>query len=171
MATDRRGRPGERRTPDRADRPVDPEASRTGNRQHRAGTAVAPAARTKIPLPPLPPPRMAAPRAVPPASAVVQAAPRPLPSAAGRRGLSDEESDLLGGAPGHEERTGAPGVTILSELVDEIQRGLDTEITRHAVAAPPAPYRQTVACSLFVAPDGAPENPPREISSTDRRQE
>lgn len=133
--------------------------------------------RRRIPLPPLPPPRSAGSTATTrsatgatPAGTAGTPAARAVAPTADRRGLSREESDLLVAGPDHDERTGARGVTILNELVDEIQKGLDSEITRHTGTGALAIYRQTVACSLVVAPDAALDNAPQP-DPVDRRHE
>ncbi len=130
--------------------------------QHRSDAGSPAPVRRRIPLPPLPPPRAAGTAAIPAGTAAFPVA--------GHRGLSREESDLLVAGPEHDERTGARGFTILNELVDEIQKGLDTEITRHSGTGTQAIYRQTIACSLVVAPEVALENAPQP-DSIDRRHE
>jgi len=130
-------------------------------RSHQSRTRITtpPAGRQKIPLPLLPVLRSAQP-------------PRPEPPTdAARGGVSREEADLLVGderieassglppGPGHEGRPeplqeaaggrpGVPGVKLLNDLVDEIERDLEIELGR-AVAPPALPaYRRTVSCSF-----------------------
>ena len=66
-------------------------------------------------------------------------------------------SELLG--PGHEggiapiiepltpQRTGATGATILNDLVDEIEKGLEKDLARAPVEVIARGYRRVVACA------------------------
>jgi len=120
----------------------------------------------KIPLPPLPRFRRGAPGAqespVDPAQPVARDAP----------GIGAAESELLQGGdralsgsllppgPGHEgpsnpafdatpgERTGAIGATVIKDLVDEIERDIVRDLSRHHPEASLPPYRRTLACSF-----------------------
>ena len=86
----------------------------------------------------------------PPASAAGPAAPSGPVS-------SLEMSELLG--PGHEggiapiiepltpQRTGATGATILNDLVDEIEKGLEKDLARAPVDMIARGYRRVVACT------------------------
>ena len=69
-----------------------------------------------------------------------------------------EMSELLG--PDHEggiaptlepltpQRSGATGATILNDLVDEIEKGLEKELARAPIEATTRGYRRTVACGI-----------------------
>jgi hypothetical protein len=80
-----------------------------------------------------------------------------------------EMSELLG--PDHEggiapaiesprpHRTGATGATIINDLVDEIEKGLERDLARVPMDAPGQGYRRVVACAG--GPDGrAPSEVP-----------
>lgn len=134
---------------------------RTQPGKPRAGSA--PIERQRIPLPPLPHFR-GGPAAVAPATG----APAKNPGGA----VSPEESDLLLAeeappltsparpGPGHEGRpnpvldapsqgrTGESGAVVLNDLVDEIERGLEKELVRHAPEGSLPPYRRSLGCSL-----------------------
>lgn len=144
----------------------------------------------RIPLPSLPHFRSAGaePQAVPigstappatnpPASAdspapTVSRAPTAPPAAAAPAGAVShlEMSELL--APGHEggltpvieavapRRTGSTGATILNNLVDEIEKGLERDLARSPSEIARQQYRRVVSCSL--APGSAPERRARE---------
>ena len=123
----------------------------------------------RIPLPPLPHFRSAgtgqpAASADPPAVRPASTAPG---AAAGPAGAVShlEMSELL--APGHEggltpvieavvpQRTGSTGATILNNLVDEIEKGLERDLARSPSEVARQQYRRVVSCSL--APGAAPE--------------
>jgi len=71
-------------------------------------------------------------------------------------------SELLG--PDHEggivpviapltpQRTGATGATILNDLVDEIEKGLEKDLARTPVDVIARRYRRVVACASGPAP-------------------
>ena len=91
----------------------------------------------------------------------------PAPSSGPAAPVSHVEmSELL--APGHDggiapaidwavpQRTGATGATILNDLVDEIEKGLEREIARAPLEITSQGYRRVVACSSGPAlPDAA----------------
>lgn len=138
----------------------------------------------RIPLPPLPhfrgalakePPipvadevAPAAPRAAAPRAATSHAtAPTARREAAEPAGTVShlEMSELL--SPSHEGgitpaiegfaplRTGATGATILNNLVDEIEKGLERDLARIPIEVVQQRYRRVVPCSL--GPGAAPE--------------
>jgi hypothetical protein len=120
----------------------------------------------RIPLPPLPHFRKTG------AAAQATPAPSPMVSSAVSSSVSTdtsteapagaishlEMSELLG--PRHEggieaviepaspPRTGATGATILNDLVDEIEKGLEKELARTAMSATTQVYRRVVACAV-----------------------
>ena len=124
------------------------------------GTSVASrvaASAAKSPAPPAAPsaaPRVATPAAAPPAGAVSYL----------------EMSELL--SPGHEggitpiiegiapQRTGSTGATILNNLVDEIEKGLERDLARIPLEIAQQHYRRIVPCSF--GPGAAPERRARE---------
>ena len=123
----------------------------------------------RIPLPALPHFRRqeaSRTRAAAGATAPDVAAP-PSPSGGQAAAVSHVEmSELL--SPGHEggiapaidcagpPRTGATGATILNDLVDEIERGLEREIARAPLEFTSQGYRRGVTCSSGPAlPDAA----------------
>ncbi len=114
----------------------------------------------RIPLPPLPHfrrPEEATQQARAP-QIDADAAARPA-APGGRAGPVShvEMSELL--APGHEggispaieaavpPRTGATGATILNDLVDEIEKGLEREIARAPIEITSQGYRRVVTCA------------------------
>lgn len=126
------------------------------------GSRVGPAGpdRQRIPLPPLPAFRR----------------PPPPPAA---RGLSAEEAEslvddtleragyALPPGPGHEgrpiplrhgsaERSGTPGVAVLNDLVDEIEKDLEAEIERHADPSTLPAYGRVAGCSFSRPTDAGP---------------
>ncbi|HEV8340308.1 MAG TPA: hypothetical protein VGR25_11735 [bacterium] len=143
--------------------------------------------RKRIPLPPLPHFRSAqakqpaipadpggmriAPPVAPPAASPVN--PRvATPAAAAPAGAVShlEMSELL--SPGHEggitpviegfapQRTGATGATILNNLVDEIEKGLERDLARIPLEIAQQHYRRVVPCHF--GPGAAPERRARE---------
>ncbi len=157
---------------------------RTPRRAPAGSKEPAPPPRQRIPLPPLPAfrgaptsQRPAAPGApVGPARSAV--APPAGGPAVGSRGVGADEAEMLAGAsvvdgrgglppgPGHEGRpsplqevsgsgrSGVLGATILNDLVDEIERDLEIEVSRHGDAIALPAYRRTAGCSFTPpAPD------------------
>ncbi len=135
----------------------------------------------RIPLPPLPHFRSAgtgqpAASADPPAASADPPSTRPASTApraaAGPAGAVShlEMSELL--APGHEggltpvieavvpQRTGSTGATILNNLVDEIEKGLERDLARAPSEIARQQYRRVVSCSS--GPGAAPERRTRE---------
>lgn len=140
----------------------------------------------RIPLPALPHFRGAlAKQASVPVAAVASAAPHVAPSVAqavatpvAPREVAQpagtvshlEMSELL--SPAHEGgitpiiegiaplRTGATGATILNNLVDEIEKGLERDLARIPIEIAQQRYRRIVPCSL--GPGAAPERRARE---------
>lgn len=115
----------------------------------------------RIPLPPLP--HFRRPGADEPAGPPASTAPAPPaapPAAARPAGAVShlEMSELL--APGHEggitpvietiapQRTGSTGATILNNLVDEIEKGLERDLARVPPDIVLQQYRRVVPCSL-----------------------
>jgi len=145
---------------------------RTQTTRPRSGPA--PTERQRIPLPPLPQFRGGP-------SAARPAVPERDRPASG--GIGPDEADLLlaGGTsspltygapgPGHEGRpnptldpagpvrTGESGATVLNDLVDEIERGLEKELLRHAPGPSLPAYRRTLGCSLSPAGEPGPSAP------------
>ena len=166
----------------------------------RPKTAATPAAKRKIPLPPLPEFRMAGTKAKAIPEEPVPAPPRSAAAPPATSGVSAEESDQLlealfgpdeaspaesptrsrpssrgagtvrqesaskgAGAPrpwgspaddAEPERTGAPGADVINDLVEEIERDLENEVTRLSLQTHnslPA-YRRTLPCSYVPAP-------------------
>lgn len=115
----------------------------------------------RIPLPPLP--HFRRPDADQPAAPPAAARPAGAVSHL-------EMSELL--APGHEggitpvieaaaqHRTGSTGATILNNLVDEIEKGLERDLARVPPDIVLQQYRRVVPCSL--GPGAAPERRARE---------
>lgn len=140
----------------------------TTNRQPRPPSPLPGGAATgelkRIPLPPLP--HFRRPGADQPAGAPA-ASPATPPAAARPAGAVShlEMSELL--APGHEggitpvieatapQRTGSTGATILNNLVDEIEKGLERDLARVPPDIVLQQYRRVVPCSL--GPRAAPE--------------
>lgn len=122
----------------------------------------------RIPLPPLPHFRKA--EEARPAASAAPATPVVSPGAPRPAGPVShvEMSELL--APDHEggilpaieaatpQRTGATGATILNNLVDEIEKGLEKDLARAPVDAGSRRYRRLVACASGPAP-GRPDGP------------
>jgi hypothetical protein len=97
--------------------------------------------------------------------------------AVGSRGVGTDEAEMLAGpsvvdgrgglppGPGHEGRpsplqdvsgsgrSGVLGATILNDLVDEIERDLEFEVSRHGDAIALPAYRRTAGCSFTPPPD------------------
>jgi hypothetical protein len=143
-------------------------------RQPTPSPAAVPASELKrIPLPPLPHfrrPEMAT-RASPVASPAPGVAEMDAPARGATRGQEAaaeaprpagpvshlEMSELLG--PDHEggiapaiesvmpQRTGATGATILNDLVDQIERGLEKDLARVPIAVLTQGYRRVLACA------------------------
>ena len=146
-----------------------------------------PAPRQRIPLPPLPAFR-GAPASQRPSAPVAPPARGP---AVGSRGVGADEAEMLAGAsvvdgrgglppgPGHEGRpsplqevagsgrSGVLGSTILNDLVDEIERDLVIEVSRHGDAIALPAYRRTAGCSF--APPAPDET--REVTEGGRTHE
>lgn len=132
----------------------------TTNRQPRPPSpppgGAAPGELKRIPLPPLP--HFRRPGADQPAAPPAAARPAGAVSHL-------EMSELL--APGHEggitpvieaiapQRTGSTGATILNNLVDEIEKGLERDLARVPPDIVLQQYRRVVPCSL--GPRAAPE--------------
>jgi len=87
-------------------------------------------------------------------------------------------SELLG--PAHEggiarllepyaaPRTGATGATIMNDLVDEIEKGLERELARAPIELTGGTYRRVLACS-GATPASRPAPP--SVERTERRTE
>jgi len=146
----------------------------------RTSTGVPPAEGLKrIPLPPLPHFRgvRATSDAPPEAAPATPRAAADSPVPAGRvSGL--EMSELLG--PDHEggmarlletyapPRTGATGATIMNDLVDEIEKGLERELARAPIELTSGTYRKVLACA---GSSEAPRPAPPGVGPTERRTE
>ena len=143
--------------------------------------------RKRIPLPPLPHFRGAEPKqpailaepggtrfaatATPPAAPAARSRVATPAAAAPAGAVSHiEMSELL--SPGHEggitpiiegiapQRTGSTGATILNNLVDEIEKGLERDLARIPLEIAQQHYRRVVPCSF--GPGAAPERRARE---------
>ena len=173
----------------------------TTERRPRPPTAGPGAAPThdlkRIPLPPLPHFRRpeVAPRASPgarpaPLAAAAEAAARATPAtyeadvtASLPAGAVShlEMSELLG--PDHEggimpaiepaapQRTGTTGATILNDLVDQIEKGLEKELARAPIEVLTQGYRSVVACAGGMTVRAAGPGPSRPAPSLPREPE